>query len=156
MRLRPWRGRYVGLSANDGSLLAVWLMQLAVKPDELHTHVPIGELPFEPSDMDDPFTRSCIEAAWPRRIDVAMRYGDEWWLIECKPDADHHALGQILCYRFWWERDVTDKPLARTIVLTDRVDPDCETAFAHYDVELVEVGDMFDRTRRRVRVVIGE
>jgi hypothetical protein len=144
-----WRG----LSGNDAALLWHWLDGLEGKPDELHTHVPVGTVPAPPAGWDDAAGRREIEALWPRRIDAVARFGADWWLVECKPQADHYCLGQILCYAFWWAAVPGAVALSRVVVLTDVADRDCLRAFFAYGVEVVEVGDIFGNVGRGRRVV---
>ncbi len=147
--------RYPGLSMLDDALLKRWLLDLGSEADELHTHVPIGERPVELEDMMCPRMQRMADAAWPRRIDAVLRYGKKWVLVECKPAADHHALGQVLCYKFWWQQTAGLPPLSSVRVVTDACDRDCRTAFAHFGVMVDEVGDVgFQRDDQRRLVMV--
>lgn len=132
---RPYR--WLGLSARDCRLLEEWLPTLDPQPDELHTHVPVGSIPKLDELRDSAFNRKQLESLWPRRIDAVLRFGETWWIIECKPDANHYVVGQVLCYRHWWLRDCGELKLARCVVLTDRCDPDVEPVLKEHQVEVV-------------------
>lgn len=118
LRPRTWQG----LVPDDRLLAREFVASLEVRPDELHTGVPVGER----RDLDlsgyDEVTRRVAAHVLPRRVDVALRFGRRWWLVECKPYARHHAIGQVLTYAYWWWRDVPDYGLGRLIIVTDRAD----------------------------------
>jgi hypothetical protein len=132
--------RWLGLSANDHELLARFLDLMPRPPDELHTHVPVGALPVVHEDMDDGFTAELLATLWPRRVDAACRWGDDWYLIECKPDAAHYVVGQVLCYYFWWVRERPDLPAPVPVIVTDKVDADVLPVLDALGVVVVEVG----------------
>ena len=151
--------RYPGLSMLDDMLLKKWLLGAGAEADELHTHVPVGERPAALEDLMSPAMQRMADAAWPRRIDAVLRFGNQWTLVECKPAADHHALGQVLCYRFWWGQTPGMPRLKNVRVVTDSCDRDCRAAFEHYGVMVDEVGDIGwqrDDQRRLVMVDAGE
>lgn len=148
-RVRPRRGRWPGLSLADGALLSVWLSRDPPAYSALHTHVPVGAFPVEVADAEDEFTVRQVNALWPRRIDVALVVGSAWWIVECKPDADHHALGQVLAYRHWWLGQLPDLRLNRVVVLTDQCQSDCRPVFLEHGIELIELGHVLAHERRR-------
>ena len=141
---RWWRG----LSGDDAVLLAVWLDGLERLPDELHTDVPVGvELPaslgWEPG-----WVRRMAERNLARRIDAIVRFGFEWWLLECKPGCDHYCLGQVLGYAFWWESVVRGGELSRVAVVTDRAEDGMVGLYLAYGVEIFEVGEVLSGSAR--------
>lgn len=116
--------RWSGLSANDAALLERFLELMPRPPDELHTHIPVGRLPYAHEDEDDPDTAKLLRTLWPRRIDAMCRWGEDWYLIECKPDAAHFVVGQVLCYFHWLLRERPDLAVPVPLVLTDTADAD--------------------------------
>lgn len=130
-------------------LFSTWLARGDIKPVAIHTHVPIGAFPVEVSDAADDFTLRQVNALFPRRIDVALVVGNGWWIVECKPDADHHALGQVLAYRHWWREQLPDKRLDRCVVLTDKCQTDCKSVFAAHEVGVIELGQVLVHAVRR-------
>ena len=134
-RPRGW----LGLSHRDCRLLQDWLITLEPQPDELHTHVPVGSIPTLEPLHDSEFNRKQLESLWPRRIDAVLRLGDVWWIVECKPDANHYVLGQVVCYRFWWQRDAVECPLGRCLVITDRCDEDVLPVLEENQIDVVEL-----------------
>jgi len=143
--------RWKGLSANDAELLAGFLEVMPSSPDELHTHVPVGLVPVTHDDMDDADTAELMAVLWPRRVDAACRWGDEWYLIECKPDAAHYVVGQMLCYYFWWVRERPDLPAPTLVLVTDKCDDDVLPVLESLGIVVVELG----RRRERVEVEDG-
>jgi len=136
--------RWEGVAADDSRLLEVWLGRLPVAPDELHTSVPVGMSDLGLDDYDVEWQRRFVAGAYPRRIDAIVRFGHDWWLIECKPAADHYCLGQILAYAYWWECVVAGGELADVVVLTDEVAGDCMPVFAAFGVTVIELGRVLD------------
>lgn len=131
--------RWLGLSGRDRTLLLRFVGALAVGPDELHTHVPVGRFPVVDDSELDSFTRKQIEDLWPRRIDAMLRFGRAWWIVECKPDANHYVLGQVLCYAYWLHRDCPWVECTRVIVATDRCDPEVKPVLELCGVSVVEL-----------------
>jgi hypothetical protein len=134
---RPYR--WDGLSAGDAGVLARFLERLGVRPTELHTHVPVG--------CDDGIAGAgagewCTRMAatlYPRRIDAALRFGDTWWLCECKPDSRPGGLGQCLCYWYWWNRDCPGFSCSRVLLLASSVQVDEAEVYRAAGVEVVQV-----------------
>ena len=143
-----YKGRWPGLSYDDDFLLHRWVSELLVDPAEFHTHIPLGSLPELVGDLDTASNRKQVASSWARRADAAVRVGHDWWLIECKPEADHHALGQLLCYRFWWERERAAGAISQSIVVTDLCDKDIKVAFSAYGVRVYECGAVLPFRKR--------
>ena len=139
LRRWPWQRRLVGLSRQDDTLLRAYLGQCGSVPDEVHTHVPVGSVPVaEPGPSSDG-DRAMLEALWPRRIDCVLRFGRLWRLVEVKPVADHHALGQVLAYAFWWARVPHFPRLDELAVVTWRCDDDCRAVYGHYGIDVIVI-----------------
>ena len=141
-------GRWPGLSFDDNDLLHRYLDGLDVLPNELHTHIPLGSLPELVGGLDTQRNRKQVQSSWARRADAALLFGGKWTLIECKPEADHHALGQILCYRFWWERERHLGRISKCIVVTDVCDADVKVAFSSFGVRVHECGPVLPFRKR--------
>jgi len=150
---RHWRG----LAGDDAALLATWLAGLDVKPDELHTGIAVGRLPEIPPDLDTARLRAVQVGTSSWRVDAACRFGEQWRLIECKPDAGHQALGQLIFYRWWWQQQPGYPIIERSVVLTDVCDRDMIPVFETYRIEVIQLGEVlgFSRRRRR-RIQPGE
>ena len=155
-RVLPFVRRYPGLSPDDDKLLRSWLGSLAKLPDELHTHVPVGNLPQLLGDLNTAANRAQVEASYPRRIDCACLFGGRWTIVECKPEADHHALGQVLCYRWWWERDCPELVVDRSLVVTDVCVADCAGPYNAFGVMVHQCGDVLEFRATRRSEVFGD
>lgn len=131
---------WVGLSWRDHRLLERFVELLRVRPVELHTNVRVGRVPVLEAGCDTECNRRIVSALWPRRVDAAMRFGNGWWLVECKPDANHYVLGQLLCYAFWWSRDVPGCELDNVVLVTDACDPDVLPVLCECGIEVLELG----------------
>jgi len=129
----------VGLSRQDDTLLRGYLAQCGAVPSELHTHVPVGSIP---APCAGPFAErdgAMLEALWPRRIDCVLRFDRLWRLVEVKPVADHHALGQVLAYAFWWGRVAGFPVLDELAVVTWRCDDDCRALYGSFGIRVFVV-----------------
>lgn len=149
---RHWRG----LAGDDAALLATWIAGLEVKPDELHTGIAVGPLPEIPIHIETPRLAAVHVGVSSWRVDAAVRFGEEWWLIECKPDAGHQALGQMIFYRWWWERQSGYPEATRFIVLTDECDYDFIPVFEWNGIEVIRLGEVLGFSRRRRRRIVEE
>lgn len=134
-RAAGWRG----LSVGDHALLVEFLRWLGVVPDELHTDIPVGLGDVEIPAISDHVGHRCMTTLWPRRIDAAVRFGDDWWLIECKVNCAHYVLGQCLCYAYWWMRDCPECVLRRVIVVSDRCHDDVRCVLEASGIDVVEL-----------------
>ena len=149
---RHWRG----LAGDDAALLATWLDRLEDEPDELHTGIAVGPLPEIPVEFSTPRLKAVQVGTSSWRVDAAVRFGAKWWLIECKPDASHYALGQLLFYRWWWQQHPGYPIVERLVVLTDECDADMIPVFETYGVEVIQLGEVLGFSRRRRRRIVEE
>lgn len=131
---------WAGLASHDRGLMAEYVSGLAKPPDELHTHVGVGRVPVLEAEEDTERNRKMIASLWPRRVDAALKFGRGWWLVECKPAANHYVVGQILCYVYWWARDCPACRLERVVLVTDVCDADVRPVLSALGVEVVELG----------------
>lgn len=131
--------RWAGLSTNDSAVLSSFLAQLGVEPDELHTHVPVGGLICIPKGYESESIERMVEHLYPRRVDAAVRFGSEWWILECKPASRMAGLGQLLSYYYWWHRDCPCHCVTRCVLVCEDCDDDEVEAYnaAGVDVALV-------------------
>jgi hypothetical protein len=143
---------WAGLRADDATLLAAWLGGLAEQPDELYTGVPVGPVP----KLDGKAAATAVGAgylascAW--RVDAVVRFGADWWLLECKPGAMHYTIGQVLFYRHWWGRTAGYPELAVVAIVSDLAEPDIVPVCREYGIVVVEVGEVLEYPRRRGRL----
>jgi hypothetical protein len=130
---------WTGLSAGDHDLLVRYLGKLGVEPDELHTHVPVGMPDDLAEDQLEGVSKRLYSQLWPRRIDAVLRFGDKWWLVECKVNAAHYVLGQCLCYAMWWFRECQPLELDRIVVVTNVCDTGVAMVLSACGIDVVEL-----------------
>ena len=137
---------WLGLSQADHRLLQVFMSELGAEPLELHTHVPVGCVPKLRGEAAEGVGQRMADTVLPRRVDAVLRFPSGWWLVECKPYARHFVLGQVLCYAYWWLRDLPHLPLVRVIVVTDEADEDVGEVVRASNVTLVELRERLGGT----------
>lgn len=131
--------RWVGLSIGDEEVLSSLVRGLGVVPDELHTHVPLGVVP-ECAEFDRGVAwRRMVGEMYLFRADAALRFGDEWWIVECKPLGSLHGLGQLLGYFYLWCRGCGDKRVSRLVLACRDADAMCCEVCVACGVDVVVV-----------------
>lgn len=115
--------RWHGLSRSDRDVLGSFLSTIDVKPNELHTGIPLGDPGVAVAAAGSAGMRRMAEHVYALRGDAALRFGDEWWLVELKTWGNHHAIGQLLCYWFCWCRDCPECRLRRCLLVCLAADP---------------------------------
>jgi len=145
--LRPSDGslRWAGLSVGDELVLGQFLEWLGVVPDELHTNVPLGWMPDGEEVEGDVAWRRMLVDVYASKCDAALRFGCEWWIVECKPRASLHGLGQLLGYCYLWECCCAEKRACRLILACTEGDAHSEAACAACGVDVVVVGGQLFR-----------
>lgn len=133
---RHWRG----LTAVDAALLAMWVRVHRCDIGELHTDVMCGVVPALEGDLATDLNQVCVHSLHPLRIDACAWFEMAWWILECKPFAGHHALGQVLCYGHWGAEGNSRLVGARMGIITDVASPALEPVCAKYNVTVFETG----------------
>lgn len=131
--------RWDGLSLNDCAILASFLAGLGVMPDELHTHIPVGGVVEIPEEISSSHVSVMVNHLYPRRVDAALRFGEEWWILECKPSSRMAGLGQLLSYYYWWCRDCGHCRVSRLVLVCEDCDVDEVEAYAAAGVDVAVV-----------------
>jgi len=142
---RSWRG----LTWQDTLLLSTWLARIAPPPDELHTDILLGKVPEGCEDDSQTPGGRLAETVYGLRLDAALQFKDQWWIIELKPEASHKAFGQILTYCHWWNQLPGLPPCPPCYIITDHADPHVAAAAEHRGIHIVELGDVFDDETER-------
>jgi hypothetical protein len=96
------RQDYAGLNSAESDLLRGYLRDLESPVDTLKTQLKVapGELP--PESRPDALRRQWRESS-KFKIDALVMTDSEVQIIELKDLARTSALGQLLCYRYWYE-----------------------------------------------------
>lgn len=131
--------RWSGLSLGDCALLASFLRSLGVEADELHTHIPVGGVVAIPAGIPTAYMTKMVNDLYPRRVDAAVRFGSEWWILECKPSSRMAGLGQLLSYYYWWCRDCGHCPVSRLVLVCEDYDEDEAEAYLASGVDVAVV-----------------
>jgi hypothetical protein len=120
-------------------VLSSFLKKLELEPDELHTFVPVGGLITIPKGYESESMERMVEHLYPRRVDAALRFGEEWWILECKPASRMAGLGQLLSYFYWWCRDCPKCRVTRLVLVCEDCDDDEAAAYAAAGVDVAVV-----------------
>lgn len=131
--------RWEGLSAGDVATLARFLEALEHSPDELHTHIPVGGVVRVPADCATDGMQRMADWLYPRRVDAALRFGDAWWIVECKTSRGLAGLGQLMGYYYWWCRDCPECEVTRLVLACQGCDEDEAEAYAAAGVDVAVV-----------------
>ncbi len=138
-------GSWRGLSADDATLLAVWVERFEERPIEFHTDIPLGTAPCD-SDPRDPVTREqSLEAVYCRRADALVLWPDGWEIVEAKPYGTPQALGQLLHYALLLSQLQLADPIVRRTVVAQFIAGECDAFYAMHDVNCVQVGQVLSR-----------
>ncbi len=135
--------RLSGLSGAEENLFWEFHRVLGVEPDEIHTDVAVGQVEALPEDKRFPGSDRLVGRVYPWRVDVALRFGSRWWLVECKQRASHYVLGQAACYFCCWCRDCKSCRVDRVVVVTDWCSDDVKWVARAMGIDVVEMfGDL--------------
>lgn len=77
-----------------------------------------------------------ISSLTQKRIDAVGYRDDEVWIFEVKPDAGLSALGQLVGYRWLWQREREVPGRLYTAVVTDNVNEDEKFLFAREGIRV--------------------
>lgn len=133
----PTQRTLPGLSYEDDCLAHAYLDRLPNRFKQCHANIAIGTVAKPPDHEPDAFELKQLTHQWAKRIDLATLHGDLWNLIECKPRADHKAIGQILCYQFWWHQTPQLSNNTRPLIVCQRSDDDVLAAARHFHIEIL-------------------
>jgi len=131
--------RWEGLSLGDSAVLSSFLAALVVRPDELHTHIPVGGVIEIPEEIISESMTRMVEHLYPRRVDAALRFGSSWWILELKPSSRMAGLGQLLSYYYWWCRDCGTCRVDRLVLVCEDCDGDEVQAYEAAGVDVAVV-----------------
>lgn len=130
---------YPHMSPED---VRIWEMFIEKNPDWYITvdyDVRVGKGRPYPETMDKK-TREDMEGLSKKRIDVVGYNEREIEVIELKPNAGSHAIGQILSYALMWHQKYPDKPQPKKVIITNKIAPDdlASATSLGIDVRIVE------------------
>ncbi len=87
-------------------------------------------------------TIKCFEALTKLRIDVVGETEDAIWIFEVKPRAGRSALGQLLAYAYWYERQYRPTKPIKLAVVCAEVDHNMLPLFERFGIYVFNVKEM--------------
>jgi len=106
------RQDYAGLNSAESDILRQYLRDQDPTVERLQTQIKVAPGELAPESRPDALRRQWRESS-KFKIDAVVTTSSEIQLLELKDLARTSALGQLLCYRYWYEleRD-PEKPLS--------------------------------------------
>lgn len=130
-----WRG----LSEDDGMLLETWVDEYYDSISELHTHVACGLCRESVAEFREHGSPGMVRHLYARKADAVVCFREGWIIVECKPTADHRALGQLLFYRHHLRKVTACLANPRLLVLCTECDEDFREVMLAHGVEVCVV-----------------
>lgn len=115
----------------------IWTRFIASYPDlfdSVDYDVTCGEGPGVQDDLKPEYQRNA-DYLGSYKIDVVGRRKNVHYIIEVKPYAGPHALGQILSYAILYDAYDSSEEQVVPMIVTDRTRADMEKLCAHYGVK---------------------
>jgi len=122
MALIEYKTRYPHMLPNEAE---IWDRLLAIRTPpfiKLEYDVHVGDTPEPPPDLPD-YLKPMFETVYRKRIDVVAHDPDKIFVIEVKPRAGMSALGQVLSYKFLYERDFKPTKPVEMRIVSEREEP---------------------------------
>lgn len=129
----------VGLSPADSQLMTAFVDFASPHVVELHTHVPCGWKDIIDGELFADSPHRAIAAAYARRADGVVLTTNAWHIIECKPVANHTALGQCMFYGLHLGKADPELAAAQLHVVTFDADRDFREVYDAHKVNIVLV-----------------
>lgn len=121
---------------------AIWVRFL-VRGGNIHApfyyDLRVGDGVQMPPDASDRSLRIAA-ALTTKRIDVLWYEQLTPVICELKKYAGATAIGQLILYRQLFAYSFPNQPPARTVLITDRLQPDMITSLTENDIQYIEVG----------------
>jgi hypothetical protein len=140
--MRPGRfklerlARYPHMGREDAEVWNRWIHVLRAEALGVDYDVRVG-----PGLPVDPEAEPAMQDDWllltQLRIDAVVYLPRATWLVEVKPRLLPSALGQILSYGYWWERENDQSVPVSLIALVERSDDQLEPVFTRHGVRVV-------------------
>lgn len=124
---------YFHMLPQDRSIWRNFLYTLEDQFDQFHYDVHVGPVPPPLEDLP-PNIRELAHLIYRLRIDVVAYKDEKPTLIEVKPNAGLSALGQLLAYNFYWNKENGRPKPAELAVVTDNARPYMPELFEHYGI----------------------
>ena len=87
-------------------------------------------------------TIKSFEALTKLRIDAVGETKDAIWIFEVKPRAGRSALGQLLSYAYWYEKQYKPRKVIKLAVVCTAVDTNLIPLYDKYGIYIFNVREM--------------
>jgi len=125
--------KYPHMLPNDIEIWERFLRNFPALFDRIDYDLHVGDARgFSEGDPD--WKRRLAEALTKFRIDAVGWQGERPTIIEVKPYASLSALGQLLGYRYFFQRDFPDKGDPYLMAVTDKTRKDIVDLYYDYEV----------------------
>lgn len=121
--------------------IGIWERFIMTYPgyfDECQYDVLVGSVPDFADPAKDP-SNAGLDTLYRRKIDVVGWKDGQPYIVEVKPRAGTHAVGQVLGYIQLYERDYKPAVAPKPILLTDTKQEDIQIIADKYGVKLIVV-----------------
>ena len=105
---------------------------------KLEYDVHVGDVPPPPETLPD-YLKGMFQSVYSKRIDVVAHDPDKIYVIEVKPRAGMTALGQVLAYKFLYERDFKPIVPVEMRLVCERKEMNIDEIAAPYGVYIWQV-----------------
>jgi len=131
--------KYPHMMPNDILIWERFLTQFPVRFDGFDYDIRVGKGRI-PAETEPQWKIDLALALTRFRIDAIGWNDGKPTIIEVKPYAGLSALGQLLGYLYFWNKEHMDNRTSRLLCVTDKSTEDVRFLFGYYNVELIEVG----------------
>jgi hypothetical protein len=130
--------KYPGMRPRDE---VIWDKFIQKFPDQfIHCfyNVPVGN-PAKNSEEREAMLYNGAYGVTQWRVDVVAVNGDKNWVIEIKPDADTHAIGEVLAYKELLIAEGRLEPGAIAMIVTNEASEILQQACFALDIVCIQV-----------------
>lgn len=132
------RGHYKHMAKRDGEVWEQFLILFADRFQAFAYDVALGGLRMSGLEIEE---RELLgwQYSTGLKIDAVGREGDNYWVIEVRPEATVSAIGSALCYSLVSERDEVFPGKLVPTVVCNYMQPDCFWVAQQLNIQVVQV-----------------
>lgn len=130
-----FRGHYRHMAKRDGEVWERFLALYADRFDAFAYDVALGGVILEGLPMEE-HERQGWQYSTALKIDAIGRAGDDFWIIEVRPEAHVSALGAALTYSLIAERDTVLPGTLLPTVVCQAIQPDVKWACDNLGIQV--------------------
>jgi len=124
------------MGAEDKLVFDRWLSSLKSCALGIDYDVRVGPGVAVPADTAPDMSRDW-QLLTQLRIDAVIYWERVTWLVEVKPRLVPSALGQLLSYGYWWEREQSEGFPVQLVCMVERTDAQLEPVFLRWGISVV-------------------